>query len=124
MKYKLTIIAVIALAVMVTTCTSCTSNRQVQRLKAQHVQELHNVNNQLTQANDELLKQTEMLDSLMGLPAQVDTIVRHTERIIDNTDSLVIINNNMLRMLHRVEWNTDTIIRILRQYPIFFDDKF
>jgi len=104
--------------------TSCVSQRTVRDLVAQHTLELHQVNNQLTQANDELIRQTEMLDSLMGLPEQIREVIITQDRIIDNTDSLVIINNNMLRMLHRVEWNTDTILNILRKPTTLFDDKF
>ena len=104
--------------------TSCVSQRTVRDLVAQHTLELHQVNNQLTQANDELIRQTEMLDSLMGLPEQIREVIITQDRIIDNTDSLVIINNNMLRILHRVEWNTDTILQLLRSEPTLFDDKF
>jgi len=120
---KLITIAVIALSVIVTTCTSCTSQRQMNNLIAQHTLELHEVNAQLSTANEELIRQTAMLDSLMGLPEQIREVIITQDRIIDNTDSLVIINNNMLRRLHRIEDNTDTIIQILRQRTVF-DDKF
>ena len=126
MKKKIILTAIIGIAIAGLSIfgTSCVSQRTVRDLVAQHALELNQVNNQLSQANNELLKQTAMLDSLLPLVGQVETIIEVQERIVDNTDSLVIINNNMLRMLHRVEWNTDTILNILRgDYP-FFDDKF
>jgi len=122
---KLIAIAIIAISVIVTTCTSCTSQRQMNNLIAQHTLELHEVNTQLSTANEELVRQTAMLDSLMGLPEQIREVIITQDRIIDNTDSLVVINNQMLRRLHKIENNTDTILDILRTKGTFeFQDTF
>jgi len=119
MKWKITILSFSAAIVALAILTSCCNSTRLQR---KHTNEVKAFNEQISGLNSELQRQTAMLDSLQGLPAKVDTVIRHTERIIDNTDSLVIINNRMLQMLHGISFDTDTIKRILRNEK--FNDIF
>lgn len=72
----------------------------------------HNL--ELKELNDTLSKQTKLLDSLSTIPPKIDTVIKHTERIIDNTDSLVKLNNQMYNKILQIKFDTDTIKNIIR----------
>ena len=111
MKWEITIVSLAIIFGSLAVTTSCCNSSRLQR---KHTNEVKAFNEQINGLNNELQRQTAMLDSLQGLPVKVDTVIRHTERIIDNTDSLVIINNRMLQMLHGISFDADTIKKILR----------
>jgi len=119
MKWKITILSFSVVIAALAFLTSCCNSTRLQR---KHTNEVKAFNEQISGLNSELQRQTAMLDSLQGLPAKVETIIEIQERIVDNTDSLVIINNRMLQMINGISFDTDTIKRILRNEK--FNDIF
>ena len=105
----------ISLTVIVTvlsTTMSCCSKRKLER---KHLAEIEGFHRTISEQGEIIRYNKMMLDSLSSLPPKVDTLIKHTQIIIDNTDSLVRINNEMLIKLRLIKFDTDTIKSILRQ---------
>ncbi|MCL2028255.1 MAG: hypothetical protein FWG79_07185 [Bacteroidales bacterium] len=99
------------LIVVLSATMSCCSKR---RLEKKHLAEVTKFHQTIANQKELLESANFKLDSLMSVPAKIDTVIKHTQIIIDHTDSLVRINNEMLMRLRGIQFDTDTIKSILR----------
>jgi protein involved in ribonucleotide reduction len=122
----MTSLAVIAIVLLMT--MSCCSKRKLTK-------ELTALRKENTEQTALLRKQSVQIDSLMVLPAKVDTVIQKVdvvrELVIDLTDTITKQNNMMYKTLleNQIEIlktrkNTDTIKGILRHGNPMFDDEF